>query len=281
MFKSILYFLLILISSKSYGAADTIKIYFDIGIAQLDAKAMHTIDSAAYYDVLARGKKIGIIGYADYLGSDESNITLSENRAQNVRAYCEEMGVKPEDIELVMGKGEVRRNTENGNKGYREDRRVDIVPGGFKKKEVPVSKPLPVKNTKPLIDLSTVKENETIRLDKLFFLPGRHYLREESMIELLKLHKVMADNPNLKISIEGHICCLLDNTTDGYDYDTEEFSLSVNRARHIYEYLLHKGIAKERMQYKGFGKTRPLVAEERTPEDENMNRRVEVRVLSK
>lgn len=269
-------FLVILFSLKSYGNIDTVRVYFAINVAQLDKEATKVIDSLAYYDILSPGKKIGIIGYADYLGTEDANVILSEARAQNVRSYCEMMGVKPDDIEIVLGKGEIKRTTENGSEGYREDRRVDIIPGGFSaKKENSVTT-----GRGQLIDVSQLKENQTIRMDNLFFLPGRHFLREESMIELLKLHKVMADNPRLRISIEGHVCCLSNNMIDGHDIDTEEWSLSVNRAKYIYEYLLNKGIAKERMEYKGFGRSRPLVEKEITEEDGNKNRRVEIRILS-
>lgn len=275
------YSFLLFLSFRAQASRDTIRVYFDIAVPELDETAEQAIDSAVYFDILHPGMKIGIIGYADYLGSEQANITLSENRAKNVQEYLETLGIDAADIEIVTGKGEVKRNIENGDAGYREDRRVDIVPGGFVKKTDTAVTTSSAKKTAPLIDLSKVKENETIRLEKIFFQPGRHFLREESTVELLKLYKIMADNPTLKISIEGHICCLLNNTTDGYDYDTEEFNLSENRAAYIYNYLVYKGIGKDRMQYKGFGKTRPLVDPERTPEDENMNRRVEIRILSK
>lgn len=259
---------------------DTIKIYFEIGVPTLSDASIRKLDSLVYKEVLIPGKKLGIIGYADYLGSEETNVSLSEERAKNVQAYLEQMGSKKEDIEIVLGKGEVKRDVENGAVGYREDRRVDIVPGGFK---VPVVKTPPAPKPKPveiLPDISKLKKDETLRLDNIYFLPGSHIMKQESMPELRKLYQVLKNNPTLKIRIEGHICCMT-NTTDGYDIDAQDFNLSTNRAKHIYDLLIEKGIDEDRLEYRGFGRTRPLVDPEKTIEDENRNRRVEIRILEK
>lgn len=258
-------------------AADTIKLYFDIGVAKLSPASQHIIDSLVYYEKLVPGKKLGIVGYADFLGSEESNVGLSENRAKNVQAYLTGMGIKAEDIQTVIGKGEVRRDGMTDAAGYPTDRRVDIIPGGFK--VTPPPPPVPV--VKPLIDLSTVKKNETIKLDRIFFEPGSHMLKPLSKPTLDKLLAIMKENPTLKIQIEGHICCIPADNTDGYDFDSQEFQLSVNRAKAVYDYLAKNGIQADRMKYKGFGKTKPLISPEVTEEDENMNRRVEIRILEK
>jgi outer membrane protein OmpA-like peptidoglycan-associated protein len=271
--KSLLSIAILLYTINATAQTDTISLHFDIGVAQLSSASMRTIDSLLYNDALLPGKKLGIIGYADYLGTEEANITLSENRAKNVKEYLTASGIRDTDIQVVMGKGEIARKVLNGSAGYVEDRRVDIIPGGFKE----IKKADTVKK----IDISKLKKNETLRLENVYFLPGSHRPVEASFAELKKLYAILKDNPTLKISIEGHICCLLHGTTDGYDTDADDFNLSVNRAKFIYEYLVKKGIDASRLAYKGFGKTRPLVMPEVTVEDENRNRRVEVRVLEK
>ncbi len=253
------------------AAPDTIKLHFDIGVPALSAGAQKQIDSLMYFDVLLPGKKVGIIGYADYLGTEESNITLSENRAKNVQDYLIASGIKAGDRQVVMGKGEISRDVLNGNAGYREDRRVDIIPGGIPAQAIATSG----------IDLSKIKKNETIRLDNLYFKPASHIPVDASYPELKKLYALLKENPRLKISIEGHICCVTHGTTDGYDTDADDFNLSVNRAKYVYDYMVKKGIAAERLSYKGFGKLKPLVIPENTPEDENKNRRVEIRIMDK
>lgn len=258
--------------------ADTIKLYFNTGNGKLDEQAMRTIDSLVYYEKLKPGKKLGIIGYADYIGDSTSNQKLSEARANTVKQYLFNSGFKEQDIQIVLGQGEVVRNmTEAG--GYAPDRRVDIIPGGIK---IPKPKPLPPpKPPVALIDLSKTKKNGTLALSNIFFFPGSHKTRPESEPAMKKLYETLNANPKLRIRIEGHICCLTHSNFDGYDYDNQDFHLSVNRARAIYDYLVAKGIDSSRLQYKGFGNTKPLAKPERTEDDENKNRRVEIRILAK
>lgn len=275
--------LLLSFHCSAHQKSDTVKIYFDLAVPTLNSAAMRQLDSLAYHNILPPNKRYGIIGYADYLGSDSSNITLSQNRANNVQQYLLGLGVKQDSIAIVTGKGEVARDIA-GDDGYPEDRRVDIILGGFKK-PAPVAKPVtkvvPAPTSVNRIDISKVQKNQTINLDNIFFHPGSHKIKDESVTALFNLYLTMTDNPTLKINIEGHICCLTNTTHDGYDYDAQEYRLSENRAKAVYDYLLKKGIDKSRMDYEGFGISKPLRWPERSLADENMNRRVEIRIIEK
>lgn len=290
-------FILSAVKAFANKTNDTIHVYFDLAIHELNETAMTELDSLAYYNILPVDEKYGIIGYADYLGSEESNIDLSQKRAETVQQYLQGLGIKPANITTVTGKGEVNRESETTD-GYPTDRRVDIIIGGFKPvmalhKTDSVSKKClcgkdhnvhPIKRDKKPNkenDIANVNKNETIRLENIFFLPGSHKIREQSSEPLFQLYITMKDNPNLKINIEGHICCLTNTTEDGYDYDAKEYGLSKNRAKAVYEYLIERGIDETRMSYKGFGISRPLIWPERSLADENMNRRVEIRILDK
>lgn len=265
--------------------SDTVKIYFDLAVPALNNVAMKHLDSLAYHDILPPNKKYGIIGYADYLGSDSSNVTLSQNRANAVQQYLLGLGIKQDSIAIVMGKGEVVRKDIAGKEGFAEDRRVDIIIGGFKvapkKAIVKVASPTSTPPVIAKVDISKVEKNQTIALDNIFFLPGSHKTTPESADALFSLYIAMKDNPSLKISIEGHICCLTNTTHDGYDYDEQEWRLSENRAEAVYEYLISKGIDKSRMRFEGFGLKKPLKWPERSVADESANRRVEIRILEK
>ena len=77
-----------------------------------------------------------------------------------------------------------------------------------------------------------------------------------------------------------------DKTTRGRANILREFLYSSEKEnpfdqKEIYDILIEKGIDETRMEYLGFGKTRPLVWPEKTEEDENRNRRVEIRILKK
>ncbi len=155
-----------------------------------------------------------------------------------------------------------------------------------------------------------MRENETIRLKNLLFEGGRHKFVGKSYAELEQLAKVMKDNPTLKIRLEGHICCvtfwsfaynpleqlsalrdplaeyiLFQKMPPTYsaDLDTDDNTspLSLNRAKAVYNYLVSKGVDKDRMSCIGFGGNRPLILPEMSTEDGDKNKRVEVRIISK
>ncbi|MCD6062773.1 MAG: hypothetical protein K0R82_684 [Flavipsychrobacter sp.] len=277
MVKTAFYLCLLVLPSYLFAQAkqDTIAVYFDLGISAIKQPEQLKIDSLVYYDILQPGQKLGIIGYADYLGSEEANVGLSEARANNIKTYLVGLGMSEQDIEMVIGKGEVKRDVLNGTAGYREDRRVDIIPGGFQK---PVITPKATPNQP--IDLSNIKKNETLRLDNIYFVGGSHQWLKKSEPALQQLLAALKQHPTVRIRIEGHICCESDHP-DGLDIETGKFDLSTNRARAVRDYLVENGIDVTRLEYQGFARTRPLRDPELTDEDQIMNRRVEIRILDK
>ena len=66
-------------------------------------------------------------GYTDSIGSDAYNLRLSERRAQAVRDYLIELGIKPSRI-TTKGYGKARPVASNETKeGRAENRRVEIL----------------------------------------------------------------------------------------------------------------------------------------------------------
>lgn len=95
-------------------------------------------------------------------------------------------------------------------------------------------------------------------------------IKPEAKPTLEEIYKLLNENPNLKLSIEGHT----DNSGDK-KYNLE---LSEARAKSIVSYLTGKGISNDRLQSKGYGDTKPL--QENTSEDNKaLNRRVELRKI--
>jgi outer membrane protein OmpA-like peptidoglycan-associated protein len=76
----------------------------------------------------------------------------------------------------------------------------------------------------------------------------------------------------MQIEIGGH--------TDNEGSDAHNLTLSQNRAKSVYDYLITNGIESKRLIYKGYGKTMPVASNE-TPEGRAKNRRTEFKVLSK
>jgi outer membrane protein OmpA-like peptidoglycan-associated protein len=288
-------FLTILLSlslTAAFGqhATDTFHLYFDLNVPALSKGSEEKIDVLIYNDKIISGASVMIIGYTDYLGSEGYNKNLSMQRAENVKKYLVKYGLNADDIKLCEGKGQVSRDVTRSKDGYPHDRRVDIVVNNKVKKPLPPKpekkQPAVVKKTNEqkvnigsMDEVKNLKPGSTFLLKNMYFPAGRHIITPESEATLEKLYEVLKENPNIKISIEGHVCCIQEDEPDALDVDTYELKLSVNRAKAIYGYLVSKGIDASRLSYVGFGKRKPVVAEELNEEDAERNRRVEIRVV--
>jgi outer membrane protein OmpA-like peptidoglycan-associated protein len=275
---------------------DTFSVYFELDVASLNSKAQLVIDSLFYVEKIKKGVPVSIIGYADYLATDEYNLELSRERATNVKSYLTRSGLDDRSIKLLLGKGEVKRiDTVVATKGIPRDRRVDIVmeyekpsmvrPDAHPYDTTIVMKPsekllVPPSSSDPGFDITQIPKGKTFILKNIYFPMGRHFPRESSYEDLNMLLEAMKENPYLAIQIEGHVCCI-SNVPDAYDLDSHQMDLSFNRARFIYEYLKARGIDAARLKYIGFGKSKPIIADEQTQEEAAINRRVEIRILDK
>lgn len=226
--------------------------------------------------------ELEVLGYADHLGDESHNLMLSECRAKHVAQYLEN-ALDDRIIDLkVYGHGELPSSSETVE-GDPSNRRVDII------WKIIMPAPMLVENEiepEPILE-EVAEEEETILIDSnkkenivlegLQFIPGRHYPLPTSGPTLEKLLRTMKQNRTLEIEIQGFICC--DYTVvDGFDNDTQEPKLSYNRAKFVYDYLVTGGIDARRLDYKGYGSTRPKVFPETSPEDEQANRRVEIKI---
>lgn len=127
-------------------------------------------------------------------------------------------------------------------------------------------------------ELNELKVNEVMRIEAIHFQATRHFITPESETILQELLQTLKTYPDLAINIEGHVCCM-QGDGDALDTDTYELKLSENRARYIYQYLIDNGIESKRLGYIGHGKRRPIIPYEKTEEDAQKNRRVEIRVV--
>lgn len=118
-----------------------------------------------------------------------------------------------------------------------------------------------------------------IPLANVFFDLNKATLRPKSFIELDKLVSFMKENPKVKIEIGGH--------TDSRG--TNNQILSENRAQSVFNYVVSKGIIKDRMTFKGYGSSVPiktdaeiakLSSEKEMEAAHQENRRTEYKIIS-
>ena len=117
---------------------------------------------------------------------------------------------------------------------------------------------------------NNVNIGQTIILKNIFFEYDKAILLSQSLQELDRLLSYLKDNPMVQVEIGGH--------TDSDGNDEYNQKLSEDRVKAATEYLIKKGIEKDRLIYKGYGEINPI-ADNATKEGRSMNRRVEFKIL--
>jgi outer membrane protein OmpA-like peptidoglycan-associated protein len=110
-----------------------------------------------------------------------------------------------------------------------------------------------------------VRKQVAYSATRVYFVTASYKLSPKSNRALDNVAKILTDDPNLKLSIEGH--------TDNVGKDEYNQSLSENRAASVKEYLVKKGIDESRLTAQGFGETKPI-ADNNTAAGKAKNRRV-------
>ena len=119
------------------------------------------------------------------------------------------------------------------------------------------------------LDIISKESGAEIILDNVHFAHNSYELDKRSYEELDKLITYLHKYPEVNIVIEGH--------TDDVGGEADNQLLSENRAKAVYTYLLDALIKKERLEYIGYGESKPLVPNT-TQEDRAQNRRTSFRV---
>ena len=98
-------------------------------------------------------------------------------------------------------------------------------------------------------------------------------IKRESNKELNNLLQLLQNNPTMKIDISGH--------TDNKGSDEYNLELSRKRAHAVVNWLISKGISKDRLEYHGYGESRPMASNDDEEEGRELNRRTEFKILQK
>ena len=215
--------------------------------------------------------KIQIYGFCDDRGSENYNKTLSERRAETIKDVFSNNEINSNLITNVDGKGEILLKIV-------DSKEVDKIRGLNRKVEITV-----IENVEE--EQSTIKERKEEKfngllaenlkkgdkflLENILFKTGYTYLMPESKPVLNQLAQTLKQRTDFKFSIQGHVCCT-ENSRDAVDRRTKQRNLSLARAKYIYDYLVKKGIDKNRMNYVGMRRKFPLGG------DPKFDRRVEI-----
>jgi len=118
--------------------------------------------------------------------------------------------------------------------------------------------------------LQPIKVGGIVVLDNIFFDTDKFDLKTKSETELEILYTFLVKNSMLKIEISGH--------TDNRGNKAANVTLSNNRAKAVYDFLVKKGISADRLSYKGYGDTQPRETND-TDTGRSLNRRTEFKII--
>lgn len=118
----------------------------------------------------------------------------------------------------------------------------------------------------------TVEVGDVYSFQNVHFATNSYELSSEATAELDELAGLMKENQALKIEVSGH--------TD--DRGTPEYNqrLSERRSKAVIDYLVNKGISRDRFKVANYGESRPVESGS-TADALSANRRVEFKVLEK
>ena len=249
---------------------DTIHLYFPLDKTQLTERSTKIIDSLISNNWMEHDKRIAVLGYADYLGSDDYDKAISAARAKNVEDYLVILGIDKKNITRCVGKGKINR-TATGKKGNVEDRKVDII---F---DARIDTP---EDKKFRYYLTNLKVDETLPLKNIEFYRGSLRITPESLPWLKIASDVLLENKNIIFRLEGHVCCI--GPILGIDEHYDEGTLSQKRAQEIADSFVARGVDTSRIKGAiGMGNGYPIAWPEVSAQDQQANRRVEIRIINK
>ena len=137
------------------------------------------------------------------------------------------------------------------------------------------TEPKPPKRNAPkfipeLKDDKELVEGQSIPINKLYFTADSFRLRTQTYPIVDEIYEFLREYKDIVIEVGGHT----NNRCD----DDHCNKLSSKRAKAVADYLIKKGIEPKRLQFKGYGKHRPLMTN-RTREGRKKNQRVEIKIL--
>lgn len=141
------------------------------------------------------------------------------------------------------------------------------------KREEPKPQEKPCYTLEEIIDMmarNEAVEGKTIcAIDAINFDFGKSTIKTESHEYLDKLAQTLI-RTNARIEVKGH--------TDNVGSEEFNMNLSKERAQAVLNYLVGKGVSKEKLTYSYYGMSRPLASND-TEEGRTINRRVEFEIL--
>lgn len=293
--KPYLIFIFLLFSRLYSHAQQNFILYFDSNKFELNTK-----ETAKFNTWIAENKNnkiVAIHGFTDEDGTNGFNDTLAQKRVNFVyNSIKGQIKIREDFKTRSFGESFVQ------SKNKAENRKVIVyyilekdIPRedeilGIKKEPVKEPEPKPeIEYPEKLVfenpngtksefkldrafmkQIEHAKAGEKLKIENLNFVINTFAVVPESRGKLYELLLVLQSNPNLKIEIQGHLCCMPTDRTD----------LSTQRAKAIFNFLIANDVYRARLSYKGFGSSQPIYPiPEKDEKERAANRRVEILIV--
>lgn len=263
---------LLCIPSLLYGQSETkMSLYYENDAYELQEYHIKKIDSVKQLLVSKDSVTIRIEGYASAYGTDRYNLQLSKKRVHHVTplftAYTILEAEGFGELESVSGKS---RRVDVFIKEYiltEEKAKViaqEVVEEVIEETLIPDSP----------INFSKLSIGDKVVLKGILFQGGTDIILPESEGTLEQLYEYL-NTTTVQIKLIGHICCNFGKKPhqDGRNSRTGRNRLSKDRAKAIYNYLIERGISKDRLFHEGRAYLEPL------GKGNKYDRRVEVEII--
>ncbi|MDR2836157.1 MAG: OmpA family protein [Bacteroidales bacterium] len=121
-------------------------------------------------------------------------------------------------------------------------------------------------------DVKPIEAGVSVKLNDIYFSTASFQIDKKSFVVLNNFIIFLNENPKIKIEIRGH--------TDNIGNLQSNITLSENRAKSVFDYLIKNKVDSARLQYKGYGPNMPIDSNE-TEAGRAKNRRTEFFILEK
>lgn len=122
------------------------------------------------------------------------------------------------------------------------------------------------------VDIKPIEVGKSYHLKDIFYEYDSDELTKQSKFVINEFFEFLTENPSIKVSIHGH--------TDNIGSSEYNLNLSKRRAKSVYDYLVNKGIKPDRLNYTGFGFSKPIASND-NEQGRAMNRRTEFLITHK
>ena len=268
--------ILLFLTLQTVVGQEQFSVYFDTDKYQLTPAQSKRLKE--WITTNGTSKIVAIHGFTDEVGSVGYNDTLAQKRVDFIYEQIKDKVTIREDFKTISyGKNFMQSINQAENRRAtifyilekdlaRENEILGIQPNeNVEGLEITEDMALHEK-------VARAKVGTKIILKNINFFQNTFATVPESQGAMYDLLFVMQNNPNLKIQLQGHICCV----------DKDRRNLSLERAKQIRRFLVYNGIPIGRVTVTGFGVTQPIYPiPEENEEQAAANRRVEMEILSK